>query len=335
METQRISGSVVVILVLGSLSIAAAQQSGPQPAEAIEIDCGFVIFEGRYLPHPYMLRTKDGKTYINSFEVSSSRRGLVRRRGFKMRQMNQRPMMKDIESIEQHLRQDGMLVCTPNVPTTFLPVEQAIAIFDILLADKSRDAKLQALLQVLPPSSAQEDLALLVDTFDPPEGFGSRLQVLKNEQAEINLVNARHERYWTFLYALKMTGFALAVWALGTLLSCRPPLRRGWTGMNPSRVCSRQVVWLVILIVVLNVYDLLCTLFASSAGGLWELNPLAGEVVDNMAMIVTFKIALTVGAAILLLVMRHHRLAQIGSWWASVLYTVLMVRWATFNSVLM
>jgi hypothetical protein len=249
--------------------------------------------------------------------------------------MNRRPLVQDVEQIEQHLRQDGMLVCTPNVPTIFLPVEQAIAIFDILLAENPRDAELQALLRVVPASSAREDWALLVDTFDPPEGLGSRLQVLKNERAETNLVNARYERYWTFLYALKMTGFALAVWALGTLLSCRPPLRRGWRGTNPSRVCSRQVVWLVILIVVLNVYDLLCTLCASSAGGLWELNPFVHEIVDNMAMIITFKIALTVGAAILLLVMRHHRLAQIGSWWASVLYTVLMVRWATFNSVLM
>lgn len=335
MEAESISRSVVMILVLGSLSIAAAEQSEPQRAEAIDIDGGFVIFEGRYLPPPYMLRTYASKTYINSFEVSSFHRGPVRRRGFRMRQMNQRAMTKDIESIEQHLRQDGMLVYAASVPTIFAPVEQAIAIFDIMLAENPRDAKLQALLQVVPPSSAREDWALLVDTFDPPEGLGSRLQVLKNERAETNLANVRCERYWTFLSGLKMTGFALAVWALGTLLSCRPPLRRAWTGTNPSRICSRQVVWLVILIVVLNVYDLLCTLCASSAGGLWELNPLACEVVDNMAMIVTFKISLTVGAAILLLVMRHHRLAQIGSWWASVLYTVLMVRWATFNSILM
>jgi len=335
METQRISGSVVVILVLGSLSIAAAEQSGPQPAEVIEIDSGFVIFEGRYLPPPYMLRTEDGKTYISGCEVSSPRRGPLRRRGFGMHRINRRPLVQDVEQIEQHLRQDGMLLCTPSVPPIFVQVEQAIAVFDVLLADKPRDAKLQSLLQVVPQSSTREDWALLIDTFDPPEGLGGRLQVLESVRAETDLSNARCERYWTFLYVLKMTGFALAVWALGTLLSCRPPLRRGWRGTNPSRVCSRQVVWLVVLIVVLNVYDLVCTLFANSAGGLWELNPFARELVDNMAMIVMFKMALTVGAAMLLLVMRHHRLAQIGSWWASVLYTVLMVRWATFNSVLM
>jgi len=49
--------------------------------------------------------------------------------------------------------------------------------------------------------------------------------------------------------------------------------------------------------------------------------------------VVMFKLGLTAGAAILLLAARRHRLAQVGSWRAGVLYTVLILRWTTFNSM--
>jgi hypothetical protein len=59
-------------------------------------------------------------------------------------------------------------------------------------------------------------------------------------------------------------------------------------------------------------YDLTCTLFAHNPGGLWELNPFVSPIVHQNSVIV-FKLGLTVGAAILLLVTRRHRLTQIGS----------------------
>ena len=37
--------------------------------------------------------------------------------------------------------------------------------------------------------------------------------------------------------------------------------------------------------------------------------------------------------ATLLLVARRNKLAQMGSWWAGVLYTVLILRWTMFNSM--
>jgi len=90
---------------------------------------------------------------------------------------------------------------------------------------------------------------------------------------------------------------------------------------------------LVVLIAVLNVYDLACTVFASNVGGLWELNPFAGSIINQKSGIVVFKLGMTAGAAILLLVTRRYRVAQVGSWWIGVLYTVLILRWTTFNSM--
>jgi len=68
-------------------------------------------------------------------------------------------------------------------------------------------------------------------------------------------------------------------------------------------------------------------------GGLWELNPLTSPLMDQNSAVVMFKLGLTAGAAILLLAARRHRLAQVGSWRAGVLYTVLILRWTTFNSM--
>ena len=50
-------------------------------------------------------------------------------------------------------------------------------------------------------------------------------------------------------------------------------------------------------------------------------------------MVVAFKLGLTIGPAILFLVTRRHRLAQVGSWRAGVVYTVLILCWTTFNSM--
>jgi hypothetical protein len=100
-----------------------------------------------------------------------------------------------------------------------------------------------------------------------------------------------------------------------------------------SKKACRQVIWLVVLIAVLNLYDLTCTLFAHNAGGLWELNPFVSPIMHQNSAIVVFKLSLTVGAAILLLTARRNKLAQIGSWWAGVLYTVLILRWTMFNSM--
>ena len=60
-----------------------------------------------------------------------------------------------------------------------MPVEQAIVILDILLADRPREAKLQSLLKVVPPWSARESWTLLVDMFDPRAELGDRVDALK------------------------------------------------------------------------------------------------------------------------------------------------------------
>ena len=250
-----------------------------------------------------------------------------------MRRMSQTPRKQAATWIEQDLRRDAMLICTQSGSTAFVQVHQAISILDVLLGDKSQDAKVQTLLQVGPSWIASDQWALLVETFDGTAELSDRVLALKQRLTELSENDADDERHWVFLSGITVTGFILAVWALGTLLSCRPPVTQGWRDKDPSRASCRQVIWLVVLIVVLNIYDLTCTLFAHGVGGLWELNPFASCLMEFTPMIVMFKLALTIGATILFLVTRYKRLTQIGSWWVGVLYTVLILRWTTFNTI--
>jgi len=131
----------------------------------------------------------------------------------------------------------------------------------------------------------------------------------------------------TVLSAMTFAGFVLNVWALGTLIRCRPPLGRDGSVLYPSGLWERQVIRLVQVMVVLNVFDLACTLFHYHQGNLWELNPLALTLLTHAPSVVVFKLSLTIGAAIIFLVARSCRLAQVGSWWVVVAYTILILRW--------
>jgi hypothetical protein len=315
-------------------TFAAAQTRAPT-AKPIEIDSGFVIFEGRYVPPPYVVQSEQGTVYINGLKVPETHRAQFARRSIGMRRAGQMLLKRGAARIEQHLCNDGMLICIQNGPTAFVPVQQAVLVLDVLLSDEPGNTKTKRLLQVHSSGITSEQWASLVESFDAPTEFRDRVLALKQRRADLGQSDGDDRWYRTFLSGITIAGFVLAVWALGTLLGCRPPAMRGWRETDRSRASSYQVIYLVVLIVVLNFYDLICTLFAQGIGGLWELNPFAGHMAEFAPMIVTFKLALTIGAAILLLATRYHRLAQIGSWWAGVLYSVLILRWITFNSVIL
>jgi len=310
-----------------------SKKPGIETIEPVEIHSGFVISEGRYMPPPYVVRLRQGKVFVNDIEVRDRNRPQMTRRFMGMRSMNPMFSRQSGTHIEQHLRRDGMLICSSSRPAAYLTAQEAIPVLDILMSDEQPGAKIRTLLQAGPDWMAKEQWKLIAGTFDAPAEIADRLQVLKQRQSESELVDTDYEWSWAFLSAITIAGFVLSVWALGTLLACRPPMIPGRRAKVLSSTACRQVVWLVVLIVILNLYDLICTLFAQGVGGLWELNPFASRLVQDAPMIVMFKLALTAGAAILFLTTRHHRLTQVGSWWVGVVYTVLILRWTTFNSI--
>ena len=305
-------------------------------AKPVEIHNGFVIFEGHYIPPPYTVQSEGSRVCINGLEMPQMHLAQFFRRQIGMQRSNQRRPDPTAARIERQLGQGAMLICIQGGAAGFVPAHEAISIMDALISDEPGDAKLERLLQAGPSWIASAQWAELIETFDAPADLCERVLALRQhvpEPAEED-TGVLWNPSW-FVSGMTTAGFALAVVALGMLLSCRPPMIKGWRDKDSSLASRRQVIFLVVLIVVLNIYDLICTIFANGAGGLWEINPFAGDLVRHGPSIVAFKLTLTIGAAAVLLVARCHRLAQIGSYWFGVLYTVLILRWITFNSILL
>jgi len=315
------------------LRTSRIKKPGMETIQPVEIHSGFLISEGSYILPTYVVRSRQGKVFVNDIEVRDRNRPQITRRFMGMRSMNPMFSRQSGTHIEQHLRRDGMLICSSSRPAAYLTAQEAIPVLDVLMSDEQPGAKIQMLLQAGPDWMAKEQWKLIAGTFDAPAELADRLQVLKQRQSESEQADTDYEWSWAFLSAITIAGFVLSVLALGTLLACRPPMIPGRRTKALSSTACRQVIWLVVLIVILNLYDLVCTLFAHGVGGLWELNPFASRLMQDVPMVVIFKLALTAGAAILFLATRHHRLTQIGSWWTGVVYTVLILRWTTFNSI--
>ena len=181
-------------------------------------------------------------------------------------------------------------------------------------------------------SSEQRDS--LVDGFEASPVILGRIETPRVTRDEQQTFGGKMPWYLTCSFpVMPILGFALSVLALGTLLNCHPPTAFSRPGQRHQSMYCRQVFYLVGLLVVLNLYDLACTLFARGSVGFWEMNPFAATMLDVPPRVVCFKLALTICPAILFIVGRRSKLAQIASWWGGVVYTVLILRWVTYNAM--
>jgi hypothetical protein len=322
--------------ILGWIEIyraSAVEKKSTSVAKPIQVHSGFFIYDERYIPPPYAVTMERGSVYINGLRVQQKRPGPFSRRQVNMYQPNRWAQKRGAGQIEQHLRLDGLLICKQSGPAIFVSPDQAVCVLEILSGNESGNTKEQRLLNTNTRGIPSNRWTSLINTFDGTADLSDRLKAIRQHQIELSEEDTDYELHWFLNSALTLSGFILAVWALGTLISCRPPMLTISRAKVLSKASCRRVIWLVVLIAVLNVYDLLCTLIAVSVGSIWELNPFASPIIHQNYQIIVFKLGITIGAVILLLLARRHRLAQIGSWWAGVLYTVLILRWSTFNTM--
>jgi len=331
-----------VVIAVGGLGLAgraeAATAGGPRrqllhgdaapppTATATVIEAGFLIIEDRYVPPPYTVRVDSGRLHINEQTIAWPQwppacfADVDRNGGIAA------PADRKLRRLESCLRQNALLICQNDVSTAGVLVGQAVAIVDVLLDDSPHDVKVRRLLDVGPSCLSAGQWDSLVETFEADANLAARVHRLKQDHGHgVETGDASLTR--AFVSALTFGGFALAVLALGTLLR--------YGGSAACRLTGPQMVRLIGLIVAMNVYDLVCTLSANSLGDMWELNPFAAGMVGHVPTVVTFKLAVTAGAAIVFLTARYHRWVQTGSWWIGVVYTVLILRWATYNSLVM
>jgi hypothetical protein len=112
----------------------------------------------------------------------------------------------------------------------------------------------------------------------------------------------------------------------------RAILRRYGFGIEDSG--ARRVILLVIAITIMGLADLALTLTYMKTTGMFELNPLAREMVaiGGEPQLIRFKLlSIALGAGMLFL-LRKHRIAEPASWACAGVMCLLSIHWISYNN---
>ena len=97
---------------------------------------------------------------------------------------------------------------------------------------------------------------------------------------------------------------------------------------------SRRVLLLLVLIWMLNGFDLAFTLLANEIGGFHEANPFARPFLRASESLIAFKLASVAVASAILIAFRRRVVTEVACWLLCVVYTVLAFMWVTYYSFL-
>ena len=308
---------------------------GSYAMESVAVQTGFVFIDSQYMAPPYTLTIEGNELAINGIRLPVGALSRSNQRSVYQRRRGGMPTQRMAGWLKQQLTQDALFIHVNADTAVFVLCHQALPLLETLVSDLSPDKKVHALSTKDPKEISSAHWAALVQGFEGTPELSERITRLGTMLAQHNPAEGTGWESSIPVPIMTAIGFGLSVFALGMLLACRPPFALIRNRKIFQKIYCRQVVYLVGLIVVLNLYDLICTLYAQGCGGLWEMNPFATQMMDVPAMVVCFKVSLTICPAILLIVTRTHRLAQITSWWGGVLYTVLILRWVTYNGMFM
>lgn len=323
----------------GEFAESSSQVESEGPIQSQPVQRGFVILDGRYLPPPYTVQWSEDGLRLNGNLVPFENRAAIARWAKSKKGLPPPPHRSPwrmVAALEHQLRNDSLVLGLDEETATVLPPREAVRILEILTSEQSTDVKVETLVASGYTQFSSGQWVNVVEHFEPTPELVERVVALKDwldshkSQIAATTTTASPAITASVLTALSI---ALTVVALGTLLTYRPNARQGWRGCNPSRTGCRLVVRCILLLVLLNAFDLGCTLLAVQAGGFWELNPVAERLVSSVGHMVVFKTSLIAAGAAILFIFRTYRFTQNAAWWVCIFHMVLMLRWATYNSL--
>lgn len=136
-------------------------------------------------------------------------------------------------------------------------------------------------------------------------------------------------------YVFTVSAMLIAAFSFGHLLSANPPRRQRWTQIDASPEALRTVIESLVLIALLSVIDLLWTTFSSTESHFHEMNPVGNHLLVKGGSLATFKVISLAGAIALLFFLRKFKGAQLASWWACVICTLVTFRWIVLDSAML
>ena len=318
---------------------AVSQESAGQSVRAMtkhtvdkKVTEGFLFVENRYVSLPYRVGFDENNVFINDIPLDSVvLKNLVTEKSLQ----NGRWLQQGFRRLYLHLTTGGTLVLYGDAPVLLLANSESSNLLKTLIHNSALESLantgLAGDIQLPGESSYWKRFA---DGFECPQELRIRVgEVLEKERAveERNMAElAARKNLDSSSYPLTVFGMVLVVIAFGNLLSNEAPLD---IQSSESPVMERRVKIFLMLIAAFSVLDLIWTLLASRANALTELNPIGSQLIHNPIGLLAFKTLVTVGVIGILFVLRGHRVAQRGAWWACLICTLVTVRWLTFNSM--
>ena len=318
---------------------AVSQESAGQSVRAMtkhtvdkKVTEGFLFVENRYVSLPYRVGFDENNVFINDIPLDSVvLKSLVTEQSLQ----NGRWLQQGFRRLYLHLTTGGTLVLYGDAPVLLLANSESSNLLKTLIHNSALESLantgLAGDIQLPGESSYWKRFA---DGFECPQELRIRVgEVLEKERAveERNLAElAARKNLDSSSYPLTVFGMVLVVIAFGNLLSNEAPLD---IQSSESPVMERRVKIFLMLIAAFSVLDLIWTLLASRANALTELNPIGSQLIHNPIGLLAFKTLVAVGVIGILFVLRGHRVAQRGAWWACLICTLVTVRWLTFNSM--
>ncbi len=106
--------------------------------------------------------------------------------------------------------------------------------------------------------------------------------------------------------------------------------RLGLTREEIRRGRARRVLLLLILLWLLNIFDLAQTILALRIGSFQEQNPLARSLLHAPAALAMYKVTLLLFATIIFVRFWRHTLTEIGCWFLASVYVGLAYIWLRY-----
>jgi hypothetical protein len=115
---------------------------------------------------------------------------------------------------------------------------------------------------------------------------------------------------------------------LGSQASLAPRLRQALRQMADRRHGRvRRVLLMLMLLCLVNAFDLSFTIIAARTGSFKECNPIAAPLVASQGQLAAFKIFMVLFAASVIVTFRRHWLTELGCWVMTATYVGLAVVW--------
>jgi hypothetical protein len=350
----RASRACLLALCL-SLSADNAAKAADRASEPIH--SGLVVIDGQLLPRPYTVDATDSEITVNGQPVGNIPAASAATFPFA-----DDPANAAIANIERLLLQEGLLLrnkgtvlLLPGASSDDCGVFMA-EVMTLLTSELPQSEKLLQLVSFDEPATRHmttqrgvelSDLLRLnrpladqivdlsgVALIDPSLDVAMNDAIdVDGEELHVEPKTVSADISESVQYGVNLFGMLAGVIALGSLLSSRPDVDRPWRELNVTATGLKLVARCGGLIVLLGLFDLVCTLMAIHTGMFRELNPVASQFTSSPLTVVIFKLAAMAAGVGLLWRLRQYSGAQTAAWWMCLVCTLVVFRWLTFHSM--